>query len=273
MLFALLLAITAPQQPAIASLPKALNVPGIFSSDDYPKEAIRREETGTVGVRVRVDVNGRVSDCQVTSSSGSDLLDQQTCDVIVSRAVYEPARDRRRRPVAAHQSHKIRWLLPEPEPAEIITASKIALTVSADGNVRDCEFEGKVNGILMQDKEEACAPQHRPPLEMLLALRADSKREEARVVFENRTSLDPAEPAPSFATGSGERLVLLRSAQMSFDSSGQRLSCSNGPAIGIVPAPLDACVGSASALRGLAKHRETPLTARLWFAIYLSGEP
>jgi protein TonB len=85
----------------------------VFSTDDYPVEAIRREEQGTVAFRLSISRRGNVSDCVVTSSSGSDALDQATCDIIEDRARYEPARDAQGKRIPAEDSSRIRWVLPE----------------------------------------------------------------------------------------------------------------------------------------------------------------
>src|SRR6185369_12526666 len=46
------------------------------TANDYPSRALREEREGTTGFRVTVGPDGRVTDCQITSSSGSPDLDQ-----------------------------------------------------------------------------------------------------------------------------------------------------------------------------------------------------
>ena len=61
--------------------------------ENYPSRAIRDEIEGRVGVRVTVGPNGRVSGCTVSSSSGSNILDEAACNDITRYARFEPALD------------------------------------------------------------------------------------------------------------------------------------------------------------------------------------
>jgi protein TonB len=59
--------------------------------DNYPSSALRAEKEGRVGVRVTVGPDGRVSDCSVTSSSGTPDLDTAACDGMQRYARFDPA--------------------------------------------------------------------------------------------------------------------------------------------------------------------------------------
>jgi len=59
--------------------------------ENYPARAIRDETEGSVGVRVTIGPNGRVTACTVTSSSGSPVLDEAACDGMTRYARYNPA--------------------------------------------------------------------------------------------------------------------------------------------------------------------------------------
>jgi TonB family protein len=74
-----------------------------FSTDDYPRDARRLREQGTVGFSVLVGADGRVTDCVVTSSSGSASLDAATCRIVRERARYRPARDPQGNAVAGRE--------------------------------------------------------------------------------------------------------------------------------------------------------------------------
>jgi protein TonB len=69
------------------------NLASYVSNDDYPASALRNEEEGTTGFRLTVGADGRVTNCVVTSSSGSAALDNATCRIMRSRARFTPARD------------------------------------------------------------------------------------------------------------------------------------------------------------------------------------
>lgn len=89
------------------------NLTSLFSTDDYPPAAIRSEEQGTVRVSLTISPQGRVVGCNVTSSSGSNALDNATCRIIRSRARYTPARDSNNQPTEGTDTATIRWVLPE----------------------------------------------------------------------------------------------------------------------------------------------------------------
>jgi periplasmic protein TonB len=59
----------------------------------YPARALREDREGRVGIRVEINADGRVTDCTVTSSSGTPELDQAACDGMRRYARYSPALD------------------------------------------------------------------------------------------------------------------------------------------------------------------------------------
>jgi protein TonB len=88
------------------------NLASYVSDADYPASAIRAEQQGTTGFRLTVGTDGRVTGCDVTSSSGSPALDQATCRIMRSRARFTPARDDHGNPTTDSVSSRIRWVLP-----------------------------------------------------------------------------------------------------------------------------------------------------------------
>jgi protein TonB len=92
--------ITPPPAPPPPAAPTRVepararaNLASYVSDSDYPASALRNEGEGTTGFRLTVGPDGRVSNCEVTSSSGSAALDQATCRIMRSRARFTPARD------------------------------------------------------------------------------------------------------------------------------------------------------------------------------------
>jgi protein TonB len=109
----------APTPPAPPPPPRTVppqraraNLNSYFSTDDYPAAALRGNDQGTTGFRLTIGPNGRVTDCQVTSSSGSSALDQATCRILRSRARYTPARDSSGNPASGSDSGRVTWRLP-----------------------------------------------------------------------------------------------------------------------------------------------------------------
>jgi protein TonB len=91
---------------------------GSLRNSDYPRAASEAGAGGTVGVRYRVGVDGRVSQCLVTRSSGNDALDAATCSLIERRFRFAPARDEAGRPVASTIVENHSWFVEQvaPEP-------------------------------------------------------------------------------------------------------------------------------------------------------------
>ena len=80
---------------------------------DYPSSALRREEQGTVSMRITVGANGRVEACAVTGSSGSSALDQAACRGMQRYARYNPALNAAGNPISSTTNQSIRYVLPD----------------------------------------------------------------------------------------------------------------------------------------------------------------
>jgi TonB family protein len=101
-----------PQDPPPAERARArANLATYLSSGDYPIQAMRLNQQGTVGFDLDVSPEGRVTHCHVISSSGSELLDLTTCQIMLLRARFEPARDDAGNPVPDRTSARITWRL------------------------------------------------------------------------------------------------------------------------------------------------------------------
>lgn len=83
---------------------------GRLSDRDYPRAAGEAGVSGTVSVRFTVGIAGRVTDCWITRSSGSRLLDVTTCQLIERRYRFAPSRDEAGRPVPADVVEDHEWL-------------------------------------------------------------------------------------------------------------------------------------------------------------------
>ena len=118
--------------------------------EDYPDGPL----SGATSIMLTVGPDGLPGQCKVTHSSGSDVLDQKTCDLIMARAKFNPATDEHGHPVAGSYHTKVVWMesldprLPQPGNAEVV------LTVEADGSVSNCRMikaEGVVPNFMPQD--------------------------------------------------------------------------------------------------------------------------
>jgi periplasmic protein TonB len=86
------------QNPSAVTHPKGDRQP-LFTAGDYPPEARRNQWEGSVIVDLTVTTDGRVSKCAVVKSSGYEILDTTTCQILGRRAKFYPARDGNGNPV------------------------------------------------------------------------------------------------------------------------------------------------------------------------------
>jgi len=103
----------APPPPSKAqeATPRGLNSWAARIQRNYPRRAEREGIEGNVGLRVTVGTDGRVSNCTVTSSSGSSDLDSAACDGMTRYARYNPALDRDGNPITDTDTRTIVYRL------------------------------------------------------------------------------------------------------------------------------------------------------------------
>ena len=101
------------EKKLIATPPQAF--PGIgywITNGDYPADALRQRQQGTVMILWTIGVDGRVTDCLPVIPSGTASLDQAACSAIIGRGRYKPALDKDGKPMVSHYARKVVWRLP-----------------------------------------------------------------------------------------------------------------------------------------------------------------
>ena len=71
----------------------------VFTSNDYPAEAMSRGQEGTAQFLLLINEKGSVVGCHVLKASGIPVLDAMGCIVLQERAKFRPARDVSGKPV------------------------------------------------------------------------------------------------------------------------------------------------------------------------------
>ncbi len=102
----------APPRAAEKASPRG-NPASWVTSDDYPSRALREEREGTVGFRLDIGGDGRVTGCTVTSSSGHADLDSEACRLLERRARFKPAKDGSGNPMTDSYSSRFVWRIPK----------------------------------------------------------------------------------------------------------------------------------------------------------------
>lgn len=144
-----LMIVSAMTGPAMAQTTEIvpaqpLNPRDWVSPNDYPANAMRNGESGKVEYLLSYDIQGKVTGCEVTASSGSADLDRATCQSLMSRARLKPG-TKGGKPEAGVYRGSMYWRMPEdagkpmgefdPIRPQFVT---ITFVVHADGKVTDC---------------------------------------------------------------------------------------------------------------------------------------
>jgi TonB family protein len=110
----------------------ARQVGGAFAPEDYPPEALERDEMGVVEVDYRVSREGEPRDIRLVGPSGSEALDSATLAIIAERFRYEPAVDAQGDPVEQRLRRKVAWLWRWESPA-VFDAAEVDFRYVVDG--------------------------------------------------------------------------------------------------------------------------------------------
>lgn len=92
----------------------------VISTDDYPPAARRAKQEGTTRYELDVDASGEPTACRIIKSSGHQALDDRTCELVLKRARFNPARDDAGNAVPGSISGLVGWdlgLVPISQPA------------------------------------------------------------------------------------------------------------------------------------------------------------
>lgn len=99
------------RQATFKSRAKA-NIPRLFSTSDYPAQAVQQRDSGTTSVSLLIDEKGAVKECMVDGTSNIPTLDAMTCIVLRQRAKFEPAIGADGTPIRDSVTSRVRWEMP-----------------------------------------------------------------------------------------------------------------------------------------------------------------
>ncbi len=109
--------VVPPTPPPTPDRSRALrprgNIDAWVTTEDYPSSALREGAEGTTATRLSIGPDGRVTDCQITGSSGNTALDNAACVNLRRRGRFEPALDRDGNPTSSSFTKRVRWQVPE----------------------------------------------------------------------------------------------------------------------------------------------------------------
>lgn len=88
-----------------------------FPPESYPPEARIASQEGRTEFSLDIDAAGRITGCNITGSSGSDLLDSTTCSQLILNGRFKPARDRSGKAMPGKWNSAMRWQLADADTA------------------------------------------------------------------------------------------------------------------------------------------------------------
>ena len=255
------------------------NNPGTWANTgDYPSLALREQREGITAFTVDVSVDGRVTKCAVTSSSGHADLDKVTCDNVTARAQFYPRKDKNGVATTGSYSNRVHWQLPDvpssalsiasdslprapwPSDRSQLTIAKekypaAALAAGQQGRTTfmlDVDETGKVFGCEITDSshfseldQQACAIAREWKFEP--ALDANGKPSDGKSAHMLYWRLPKSAPRVSFNPGRVRSNPLAKpgsaSLTLEFDASGKLTSC-KAEDEGALFGQITACPGS-----------------------------
>ncbi len=100
-------------KPAKAIATDSRVLSGYPMSADYPRGALARDAQGVSQIRLKIDVDGTASYCQVFRSAGDAELDSAACRITTTRTRFAPAIDTDGKPTIQYVILPIRWAIGE----------------------------------------------------------------------------------------------------------------------------------------------------------------
>lgn len=128
--------------PPLASLSQGrrgaefVNRAEVINPANYPFNAKGRGDEGRVQYRVAIDAAGVVTGCTIVTPAAAATLNQPTCDLILAKARFTPARDLRGRAIASTYTRAVNWMLAKGPPLAVADGhERVVLTFEGSGGV------------------------------------------------------------------------------------------------------------------------------------------
>ncbi len=208
-----------------------------ITADDYPQAALRDGKHGRVAYQLVVAPDGKVASCAITTSSGSDLLDRQTCILMARRGRFSPALDARGGAVLGSYAGGFTWNLAKAEPRTADTTpprdnyAREEIELNAAGDFVGCTFHLANPPVDMPTCRSSAAA---IPTEIRTLLGDAHGR--ILLVRESVTLVNGAMPELRYGKGKYVPRTLIRE-RITYGSSGAIIRCSAEAQTGGAAAP------------------------------------
>lgn len=193
--------------------------------EDYPPIALRLDMAGVTEFAISIDAAGAPAACEITHSSGFDVLDRATCRALMARARFRPARNSKGEPVASIWRSRSRWTLPDDRGQDVVEgAGRADFMVDAEGGLQSCKGEAGVLGQRMST-DDFCGPVERLSAPTRLAMRGSEAVAPVEMRVELANAFSEAARDIVLAPTSGYELRSLMVVRVTVDRAGKSVSC------------------------------------------------
>ncbi len=122
---------------------------------EYPPRARAAGEQGSVGFKVALDREGYATSCEVVESSGYKRLDEETCGLILDRAMFKGVRGPDGRRTNVVTTGVVHWRLPKGEATAAAPAPAIRIAAAPKAEKKICRRRVRTGSLA--DYERLCA--------------------------------------------------------------------------------------------------------------------
>lgn len=224
--------IETPLEPAFewpkpvrgATGPTFLNSGEVFTAENYPYQAQSRRIEGRVQVMLVISPEGRAVHCHTVGQVPPPELAMGTCMLFTDLARFEPARDRRGRPVSATYRRQIVWVLEPHEPGPVEAGyDRLLYSFTADGMVSDCRFEFSERPDKKVNNRQC--PENALFAQMLAAASGRTDWKDWELVLETRAVVGSDQLWRSIGRGPDEMFIDWTNVSLDIGSSGAITRC------------------------------------------------
>jgi hypothetical protein len=229
LLLALAAAVTAP-------LPR--DRANWLSDNDYPRAAFNAGEQGRVTVVLSVDETGEPQVCTVRATTAPASLAKLSCNLLIQRARFEPARDDRGKAVAGEFVQGVQWSLPSPRvlgDSGYVTKFEI----SEGGAVASCAVQG-VGGQPLDMQTASMCDQLKSSETLSMFLKKPLQRIRS-VELRFLLSVDRAGSLITISPSPYDFHRVISTAEFEFLEGGSASKCTTTSAEVVDGKPVDAC--------------------------------
>lgn len=221
---------------AVAQVPDPADLNGLLTHDSYPPAALAAGEQGTVKLEVEVAPGGKPRHCRIAQSSGSSVLDRETCALVMMRGNF--VHSARNHPGRAFTLvFPVKWVLEDNVPVPFDASVARMVFAIANGRSGDCREERVSGPMRISNPCDAYRPLADPQL-ALLAERAGIAPDTEWVFEVGLIVGDTAGSAPG--EGPGQFLLSRESKRLTIADDGSVIDC-EASAVGWKPDPRE-CV-------------------------------